>query len=73
MVMREYHVEMEPKGTWHLRREDAERPFAFYGSKDAAESSARVLAHLNEGVVVVHEKGGVVRRTDYRGQVLAAS
>ncbi len=73
MAVREYHVGLGANGTWHIQREEAERPFAYYGAKDAAESAARVLAHLNEGIVVVHEKGGLVRRTDYKGHALAAS
>ncbi len=73
MAVREYHVGLGANGTWHIQREEAERPFAYYGAKDAAESAARVLAHLNEGIVVVHEKGGLVRRTDYKGQALAAN
>jgi hypothetical protein len=67
MAVREYHVEADGKGKWHIRREEQELPFAFYYYKDAAESAARALAHQNEGLVVVHETGGTVRKTDYRG------
>ena len=67
MAVKEYHVETDGKGKWHLRREDQEKPFAFYDFKDAAESAARALAHQNEGMVVVHETAGAVRKTDYRG------
>ncbi len=68
--MKEYHVGHEPDGTWHVQRENAERPLAFYNTIDAAESAARVLAQLAEGIVVVHESKGGVRRTDYRGRVV---
>ena len=66
MAVKEYHVDTDGKGHWHIRRGDQEKPFAFYPSIDAAESAARALAHLNEAVVVVHDKGNI-RRTDYRG------
>ena len=69
-MVKEYHVEPRPDGRWHLRRENAEKPFAFYPSRAAAESAARVLAQHNEGVVAIHETEGAPRRTDYRGRPL---
>jgi hypothetical protein len=68
MAVKEYHVETDGKGKWHIRRGDQDKPFAFYNSMEAAESACRALAHLQEAQVVVHEKGGAVRKTDYRGE-----
>ena len=70
MAVKEYHVETDGKGKWHIRRDEQDRPFAFYNLMDAAESAARVLAHQNEGQVVVHEANGVLRKTDHRGRPL---
>ena len=72
MAVREYHVESNGKGGWQLRRGDAEEPFAFYKSKAAAESAARVVAHQNEALVVVHDEDGATRRTDYHGNPVTA-
>jgi len=62
-----YHVEAQPDGWWTIRREDREKPDAYYRFEEAAVSAARVLAHQNGGMVVVHE-AGEVETTDYRGQ-----
>lgn len=72
MAQREYHVEAVPAtGQWSIRRHDRDVPDAFYDNRAAAESAARVLAHQNEAVVVVHTERGVLR-TDHRGRELAA-
>lgn len=68
---REYHVEPSPDGHWWLRRENAAKGFAYYPNRDAAESAARVIARQNEGVVVLHDPDGTLRRTDYRGRPLS--
>ena len=72
MAEREYHVDSTSDGRWHIRRENEEKPFAYYRNQAGAESAARVLAHQNEGLVVIHESGGHVRRTDHRGQPVGA-
>jgi len=67
MAIREYHVLPASDGRWHVRRGGALCSDAFYPTREAAISAARVLATFDNTGVLVHEGGGRTSLTDPRG------
>jgi len=67
MAIREYHVQPASDGRWHVRRGGAESPDAFYPTREAAISAARVLATFDNTAVLVHEGEGRTSLTNPRG------
>lgn len=67
MAIREYHVQAASDGRWHVRRGGASSPDAFYPTREAAISAARVLARFDNTGVLVHEGEGRTSLTDPQG------